>query len=223
LRILLAEDNKTLAAWLEKALRHSGFAVDCMDDGLEADHVLLTQEYDLVILDLGLPRLDGLDILRRLRRRGSNVPVVILTARGEIENRVEGLNLGADDYVSKPFRLSELEARINAVIRRAQGSANPLLTLGPLEYDSVGRMFRMHGKALALRPREHAVLEVLISRAGKAVSKSSLHEHVFKLDDTAGAEAVEVYVHRLRKQLHGSGVAIVTLRGLGYVLEREAA
>ena len=223
MRILLAEDNKTLAAWLEKALRHSGFAVDCMDDGLEADHVLLTQEYDLVILDLGLPRLDGLDILRRLRRRGSNVPVVILTARGEIENRVEGLNLGADDYVSKPFRLSELEARINAVIRRAQGSANPLLTLGPLEYDSVGRMFRMHGKALALRPREHAVLEVLISRAGKAVSKSSLHEHVFKLDDTAGAEAVEVYVHRLRKQLHGSGVAIVTLRGLGYVLEREAA
>jgi two-component system response regulator TctD len=223
LRILLAEDNRTLAAWLEKALRHDGFAVDCMDDGLEADHVLLTQEYDLVILDLGLPRMDGLDILRRLRRRGSNVPVLVLTARGEIENRVEGLNLGADDYLPKPFRLSELEARINAVIRRAKGSASPVVTLGPLEYDSVGRMFRMHGKPLALRPREHAVLEVLISRVGKAVSKSSLHEHVFKLDDTAGAEAVEVYVHRLRKQLQGSGIAIVTLRGLGYVLEREAA
>jgi two-component system response regulator TctD len=222
-RILLAEDNKTLAAWLERALLHDGFAVDCMDDGLEADHVLLTQEYDLVILDLGLPRMDGLDILRRLRRRGSKIPVLILSARGEIENRVEGLNLGADDYLPKPFRLSELEARINALIRRAQGSASPLLALGALEYDSVGRMFRMHGKPLVLRPREHAVLEVLLSRAGKAVSKSSLHEHVFKLDDSAGAEAVEVYIHRLRKHLHGSGVSIVTLRGLGYVLEREAA
>jgi two-component system response regulator TctD len=223
LRILLAEDNRTLAAWLEKALRHGGFAVDCMADGVEADHVLITQAYDLVILDLGLPRMDGLDILRRLRRRGSSVPVLILTARGEIEHRVEGLNLGADDYLPKPFRLSELEARINAVIRRAKGSASPLVAIGALEYDGVGRMFRVDGKPLALRPREHAVLEVLIARAGKAVSKSSLHEHVFELDDTAGAEAVEVYIHRLRKRLQGSGVAIVTLRGLGYVLEREAA
>ncbi len=223
MRILLAEDNKTLAAWLEKALRHGGFAVDCMGDGVEADHVLLTQEYDLVILDLGLPRMDGLDILKRLRRRGSNVPVLILTARGEIEHRVEGLNLGADDYLPKPFRLSELEARINALIRRAKGSASPLLALGALEYDGVGRMFRLRGEPLALRPREHAVLEILLARAGKAVSKSSMHDHVFTLDDAAGPEAVEVYIHRLRKRLHGSGIAIVTLRGLGYVLEREAA
>jgi two-component system response regulator TctD len=223
LRILLAEDNSTLAAWLEKALRHGGFAVDCMRDGVETDHVLLTQDYDLVILDLGLPRMDGFDILKRLRRRGSKVPVLILTARGETEHRVEGLNLGADDYLPKPFSLSELEARINAVIRRAQGAANPLLCLGNLEYDSVGRMFRLRGEPLALRPREHAVLEILMARAGKAVSKASLHEHVFALDDNAGPEAVEVYVHRLRKRLHGSGIAIVTLRGLGYVLEREAA
>jgi len=223
LRILLAEDNGTLAAWLEKALRHDGFAVDCMRDGVEADHVLLTQEYDLVILDLGLPRMDGFEILKRLRRRGSSVPVLILSARGKIEDRVEGLNLGADDYLPKPFRLSELEARINAVIRRAKGAASPHLALGALDYDSVGRMFRLHGEALALRPREHAVLEILLSRAGKAVSKSSLHEHVFQLDDKAGPEAVEVYVHRLRKRLHGSGIAIVTLRGLGYVLERDAA
>jgi two-component system response regulator TctD len=222
LRILLAEDNATLAAWLEKALRHGGYAVDCMRDGVETDHVLLTQEYDLVILDLGLPRMDGLDILKRLRRRGSSVPVLILTARGGIEQRVEGLNLGADDYLPKPFRLAELEARMNAVIRRAKGTASPLVTLGNLEYDSVGRMFRLRGEALALRPREHAVLEALIARAGKAVSKQSLHDHVFKLDDSAGREAVEVYVHRLRKRLQGSGVAIVTLRGLGYVLEREA-
>ncbi|MEP7068440.1 MAG: response regulator, partial [Usitatibacter sp.] len=116
MRILLAEDNKTLSDWLEKALRLGGFAVDCMRDGVDADHVLLTQNYDLVILDLGLPRMDGLDILRRLRRRGATVPVLVLTARGEIDSRVEGLNLGADDYLTKPFSLSELEARINAVI-----------------------------------------------------------------------------------------------------------
>jgi two-component system, OmpR family, response regulator TctD len=223
MRILLAEDNRTLADWLEKALRHGGFAVDCMRDGVDADHVLLTQTYDLVILDLGLPRMDGLDVLKRLRRRGSSAPVLILTARGEIEARVEGLNLGADDYLTKPFSLSELEARINAVIRRARGAASPLQTLGELEYDSVGRMFRLRGEVLALRPKEHAVLEVLIARAGKAVAKASLHEHIFNLGETASAEAVEVYIHRLRKRLQGSGVGIVTLRGLGYVLERDPA
>ncbi len=222
MRILLAEDNRTLAAWLEKALRHDGFAVDCMHDGVDADHVLLTQNYDLVILDLGLPRMDGFEILKRVRRRGSNVPVLILTARGGIEDRVEGLNLGADDYLPKPFRLSELEARINAVIRRANGAASSQLALGALAYDGVGRMFHLHGEPLALRPREHAVLEVLLARAGKAVSKASLHEHIYKFDDKAGPEAVEVYVHRVRKRLLGSGIAIVTLRGLGYVLERSA-
>jgi two-component system response regulator TctD len=222
-RILLAEDNKTLADWLEKALRHAGFAVDCMHDGVDADHILLTQPYDLVILDLGLPRMDGLEVLRRLRRRAASVPVLILTARAEVEARVEGLNLGADDYLTKPFSLSELEARINAVIRRTQGAASPIQSVGALEYDSVGRMFRLNGDVFALRPKEHAVLEVLISRAGKAVAKSMLHESIFDLAETASAEAVEVYIHRLRKRLHGSGVGIVTLRGLGYVLERDAA
>jgi two-component system response regulator TctD len=222
-RILLAEDNKTLAEWLEKALRHGGFAVDTIHDGADADHLLLTQSYDLVILDLGLPRMDGFEILRRLRRRGSSSPVLILTARGEVESRVEGLNLGADDYLSKPFSLSELEARINAVIRRARGAASPVQKVGDLEYDSVDRMFRLRGAVLALRPKEHAVLEVLIARAGKAVAKASLHEHIFNLGESASPEAVEVYIHRLRKHLQGSGVGIVTLRGLGYVLEREAA
>jgi two-component system response regulator TctD len=221
-RILLAEDNATLAAWLQKALRHSGFAVDCMGDGIEADHVLLTQPYDLVILDLGLPRMDGLEVLRRLRRRGARVPVLVLSARGEVEARVEGLNLGADDYLSKPFSLVELEARVNALIRRSQGSASPLLAVGELTYDTIARTFRLKGALLSLRPKEHALLEVLMGRAGKAVSKASLHEHIFDLAEGANAEAVEVYVHRLRKHLHGSGVGIVTLRGLGYVLEREA-
>ena len=223
MRILLAEDNKTLADWLLKALRHSGFAVDSMGDGVEADHVLITQAYDLVILDLGLPRMDGLDVLRRLRGRGSKTPVLILTARGEVESRVQGLNLGADDYLTKPFSLDELEARINALIRRAQGAASPEQSVGGLAYDSVDRTFRLNGELLLLRPKEHAVLEVLMSRPGKAVSKTALHEHVFHLGEAANAEAVEVYVHRLRKRLQGSGVGIVTLRGLGYVLELEHA
>ncbi|MGZ5033427.1 MAG: response regulator [Usitatibacter sp.] len=219
MRILLAEDNRTLADWLGKALGQGGFAVDCMADGIEADHVLLTQAYDVVVLDLGLPRMDGLEVLRRLRRRGSRVPVLILTARGAIDDRVEGLNLGADDYLPKPFKLTELEARIRALIRRAQGGASPKLKLGALEYDSVTRMFTLHGESLVLRPKEHALLEVLMSRAGKAVSKASAHEQIFNLDATTSPEAVEIYVHRLRRKLEGSGIAIVTLRGLGYVLE----
>ena len=223
MRILLAEDNRTLAGWLGKALRHGGYAVDCMHDGIEADHVLLTQAYDAVVLDLGLPRMDGLEVLRRLRKRGSSMPVLILTARGEVDSRVEGLNLGADDYLTKPYSLSELEARLNALIRRAQGSASPQHAVGALEYDTIARTFRLHGEVLLLRPKEHAVLEVLISRAGKAVPKASLHERVFELGESASPEAVEVYVHRLRKRLHGSDVAIVTLRGLGYVLERAQA
>ena len=219
MRILLAEDNSTLAAWLQRALRHGGFAVDLMEDGMDADHLLLTQTYDLVILDLGLPRMDGFEVLKRLRRRGTPVPVIVLSARGDLETRVEGLNLGADDYLAKPFSLTELEARIKAVLRRTLGAAGPSQALGPLEYDSVARTFRLNGELLLLRPKEHAVLEALMARAGKAVSKGTLHEHVFALEDQAAEEAVEVYVHRLRKRLQGSGVAIVTLRGLGYVLE----
>ena len=219
MRILLAEDNKTLADWLAKALTHGGFAVDCMHDGADTEHVLLTQKYDIVVLDLGLPRIDGLEVLRRLRRRGSTVPVLVLTARGEIDDRINGLNAGADDYLPKPFRLAELEARINALIRRSRGTAAPTMVVGALEYDSVGRTFRLAGKLLSLRAKEHAVLEALIRRAGKAVSKASLHEHVFSLDAATSPEAVEIYVHRLRRKLEGSAVAIVTLRGLGYVLE----
>ena len=219
MRVLLAEDNRTLADWLAKALTREGFAVDCMHDGADTDHVLLTQQYDVVVLDLGLPRVDGLEVLRRLRRRGSNVPVLVLTARGAIDDRVGGLNAGADDYLPKPFKLAELEARINALIRRSHGSGVPSVKVGALEYDSVGRTFRLGGELLALRPKEHAVLEALIQRAGKAVSKTSLHEHVFSLDAATSPEAVEIYIHRLRRKFEGSAVAIVTLRGLGYVLE----
>jgi len=220
MRVLLAEDNPQLATWLTKALRQKQFAVDCRIDGSAADHSLAVEDYDAVILDLTLPGMDGLEVLRRMRQRGSRTPVLVLTARAALDERVQGLNLGADDYLAKPFELAELEARLNALIRRSQGGGSSSLVLGRLEYESSGRMFRLDGKPLVLRPREHAVLEVLMLRVWRAVSKESLFEKIFDLDATASADAVEIYVHRLRKRLEGSGVAIVTLRGLGYTLEK---
>ncbi|MFC5522202.1 response regulator [Polaromonas jejuensis] len=219
MRLLLIEDSAELAKWLAKALQGSGYAVDMAHDGQDADHLLFTQTYDAVILDLELPSMDGLTVLRRLRARGSTVPVMVLTARGELSDRVAGLNLGADDYLAKPFELSELEARLHALIRRAHGVSAPLITLGPLSYESVGRTFTLGGATLALRPKEHAVLEVLLLRGGKAISKEKLFEKVFSVDATTGQDVVEIYIHRLRKQLHNSGVSIITLRGLGYLLE----
>ncbi|HJV61390.1 MAG TPA: response regulator [Albitalea sp.] len=221
MRLLLAEDSSKLATWLAKALQQAGYAVDEARDGADADHLLLTQPYDAVILDLGLPTMDGLTVLQRLRERGSGTPVLILTARGGLNDRIHGLNLGADDYLVKPFELGELEARLHALIRRSHGVKAPLVALGPLTYESSGRVFALNGRTLALRPKEHAVLEVLALRAGKATSKELLYEKVFSMDATTGQDVVEVYIHRLRKHLQDSGVSIVTLRGLGYLLEAE--
>ncbi|AOZ00219.1 DNA-binding response regulator [Cupriavidus sp. USMAHM13] len=219
MRILLVEDNVRLARSLLEALGQAGFTVDCMHDGHSADHVLSTQDYALAILDLGLPRLDGLEVLRRLRQRRNPVPVLILTAHGSVEDRVRGLNLGADDYLAKPFDLSELEARARALIRRSHGHDRTELSCGPLHYDSISRAFTLHGELLALTGRERAVLEVLLLRDGRAVNKAALSEKIFGIDESVNADAIEIYVHRLRKKLDGSGAAIVTLRGLGYLLE----
>jgi two-component system, OmpR family, response regulator TctD len=219
MRLLIVEDSLKLATWLGKALQQHGYAIDLVHDGAQADSLLRTESYDAVILDLSLPTMDGLSVLQRMRERGSSTPVLVLTARGDLEDRVKGLNLGADDYLAKPFDLSELEARLQAVLRRAHGVSAPKINLGALEYDSIGREFTLHGQRLPLRPKEHAVLEVLLLRMGKVISKAALHERVFSMDATTGQDVVEIYVHRLRKQLHDSGLAIVTLRGLGYVLE----
>jgi two-component system response regulator TctD len=221
MRLLLAEDSLKLSDWLGKALSQHGFAVDPVHDGGQADAMLRTQTYDAVILDLSLPTMDGLVVLQQMRERGSTFPVIVLTARGDLEDRVRGLNFGADDYLAKPFDLSELEARLHAVIRRAQGRSTTRMKLGRLEYDSASRMFTLANERLTLRPKEHAVLEVLLSRAGNAVSKPHLHERVFPIEAATGQDVVEIYIHRLRKRLAGSGVAIVTMRGLGYVLEAE--
>lgn len=225
MRILLVEDHLDLSRWLAKALRDVHLSVECAWNGADADTLLHTQQYALVILDLSLPRMDGLEVLKRLRARGSKTPVLVLTARAGLQDRVRGLNLGADDYLAKPFELTELEARVKALLRRSQGHEAVALTCGALSFDTVARVFTYGGAALALTPREHAVLEALISRAGSALAKEKLFHQVFALDDDVNLDAIEIYIHRLRKKLEilPGAVVITTLRGIGYMLRAGAA
>lgn len=219
MRLLLVEDHAELAEWVAKALRNAGYVLDALDRGDHADHALLTQTYDLVLLDLSLPGMDGLEVLRRLRAReqAQPTPVLVLTARGSTDERVRGLNLGADDYLTKPFDLAELEARIKALLRRS-GNQAPMVRVGRLAFDTTSRMVTVAGQPLALTPRELAVLEALLSRIGRPVAREALFEKVFDFDADARVEAIEIYVSRLRKKLHGSGVTVTTMRGLGYLL-----
>ncbi|MDR3437785.1 response regulator [Telmatospirillum sp.] len=219
MRILLVEDNVELANWIAKLLRSDNFAVDCVYDGEDADHALRVNEFSLVILDLSLPKMDGLEVLRRLRQRNNSVPVIILTANSSLRGRVSGLDEGADDYLAKPFEIAELEARIRVQLRRSANRAAPVIEYGDVALDTRTREFSLAGKPLVLTPREHAVLEYLIHKAGRTVSKAQISESVFDFDDDADQSAIEVYVHRLRKKLEGSRVQIRTLRGLGYALQ----
>lgn len=222
MRILIVEDDPTLADGLTRSLRHSDYAVDCVHDGEQADHVLAAQNYDLVILDLGLPKLDGFEVIRRVRRRGTTVPILVLTARDALADRVKGLDLGADDYLTKPFELPEVEARVRALIRRGQSGGSSLLTHGPLALDTSGRRATLDNVPLELSAREFGVLEVLMLRSGRVVNKEQLAEQLYGWEDEVGSNAIEVYVHRLRKKLEPAGVAIRTIRGLGYVLEKDS-
>ncbi len=223
MRILIVEDEPLLADGLSRSLRQAGYAIDCLDDGQAADTMLVCEHYDCVILDLGLPRMDGLQVLARLRKRGGRTPVLILTARDRLGDRVDGLNLGADDYMTKPFDLPELEARVRALIRRAQGSASADLTVGGLALDTVGKRASVSGVTVELSAREFAVLEVLMLRAGRVVGKTQLSERLYGFGEEAGPNAIEVYIHRLRKKLDPSVVGIRTIRGLGYLLEEPVA
>lgn len=221
MRLLLAEDNKDLADWLARLLRRENYAVDLARDGEEADAALALGDYDLVLLDLDLPRIDGWSVLKRFRRRDTETPVVILTADDAVSARVRGLDGGADDYLVKPFEPAELSARIRAQLRRARPNRALEVRFGPLAYDGASRTFTVGEDVLTLTPRESAVLEALILRSGRPVRKESLFETVFGHDEEANPSAIEIHVHRLRKKLEGSGVAVVTLRGLGYVLGEE--
>lgn len=221
MRILVVEDSIPLARTISNAFRSKDYAVDVAVNGDEADTSLRTQPYDLVVLDLGLPDMDGLEVLRQLRHRKLRTPVLILTARDTLDDRVTGLNLGADDYLGKPFALAELEARAGALLRRGVGGATAKLTLGRLVLDTSSRLAALDGAPLDLPRRELCILEALLLRAGQVVSKQTLHEQLYEADSEAGVNAVEVYVHRLRKRLGAAGIQIRTIRGLGYLLEGQ--
>jgi two-component system OmpR family response regulator len=220
MRILIAEDDQVLADGLLRSLRASGAAVDHVASGSEAEAALLTSEFDLLILDLGLPRLHGLEVLRKLRARGSSLPVLILTAADAVEERVKGLDLGADDYMAKPFALSELEARVRALTRRGMAGSPTLVHHGALRYDQIGRVASVNGAPLDLSARELSLLEVFLQRAGRLVSKDQLVSHLCEWGEEVSPNAIEVYVHRLRKKLEPGGVRILTVRGIGYSLEK---
>jgi len=219
MKILIVEDNEDLGKWLLRTLRQQQYAVDWIGNGHDADYALKTEKYNLVILDLGLPKLSGTEVLRRIRARHDTTPVLVLTANNSIQSRVGELDQGADDYVAKPFEMEELEARIRMLLRRSSGQSHPSISCGDLSHDTNSREFRLKGQSLSLTPRERGVLEALVRKEGAAVSKAALAQSVFSLSDEASADAIEIYVHRLRKKLEHSSVRIVTLRGLGYLLQ----
>ena len=225
MRILLVEDDALLADGLARSLRQSGYPVDIVADGVAADRWLEAEGFDLAILDLGLPGLDGSEILRRLRARKQRVPVLVLSAREELDERVRLLDLGADDYLVKPVALVELEARVRALLRRGQGSADPNIRLGRLLLDTVGKRAWLDDEALDLKAREWAALEFLAQRVNRIVSKEQIMQALYGWEDEITPNAVEKFISRLRGKLEPAGVVIRTVRGLGYYLEkpREAA
>lgn len=218
MRLLLVEDDLILKDGLERAFTKSGYAVDVITDGESANKLLSYQEYDVIVLDLGLPKLDGFEVLKRLRGRGNKTPVLILTALEDIQNRVKGLDLGADDYLAKPFELAELEARIRALIRRGVSGGAATISFGDLVFDTSSRQASVNNTALTLSARESALLELLMLKATKVVSKAKILEHVCSWDEEISENAVEVSVSRLRKKVNPFGIEIRTIRGLGYLL-----
>jgi two-component system, OmpR family, response regulator len=217
MRILLVEDDKVLADALARALMQSAHAVDIVSNGNDADHSLALNIYDLAVLDINLPGLSGLEVLSRLRARKSTTPVLMLTAMDALEDRVRGLDLGADDYLAKPFDLPELEARVRALLRRG----SPFLELGALRFDTVGRRVFHDKRPLDLSPRELALLELLLMKTGRVVSKVQMVNHLYGWGDPVADNAVEVNVYRLRKKLEPLGCEIRTVRGMGYLMDRH--
>jgi two-component system response regulator TctD len=220
-RILLVEDDPALLRGLVSTLRADGYAVDTASDGAAAVSLGAAEPYAVIVLDVGLPDFSGFDVLKKLREKGCRMPILMLTARDTVQDRVMGLDLGADDYMLKPFEPSELEARIRALMRRSHGDPSPVLTIGNLVINRSLGTATVNGRQLELRRREWAVLERLVARAGKLVSKERLTDEVFGFDEPVAPNAIEVYVARLRKKLEPDGPVIRTLRGLGYMLDNS--
>lgn len=220
MRLLIVEDDAALARGLVQAFRGDGLAVDHVNSGQDALQVVKMEPYSAIILDLGLPDLDGLSVLKRMRAAHVTTPILILTARDGTSDRVNGLDCGADDYLSKPFAVEELEARVRALVRRSQGTPDPVLTLGLLKLDRATGAAYLGDDMLDLTRRERSVLETLVSRAGSVVPKPRLVADVFDYDDAVSPNALEVYIGRLRRKLEKSGIEILTVRGLGYLLRQ---
>lgn len=218
MRLLLVEDDLILKDGLERAFTKSGYAVDVMSDGDSVNKLLTYQEYDVIVLDLGLPKLDGFEVLKRLRARGNKTPVLILTALEDTRNRVKGLDLGADDYLTKPFELDELEARVRVLIRRGVSGGSAKVSFSGLVFDTSNRQCSFNDVSLSLSQRELALLELLMLKATKVVSKTRILEHLCSFDEGMSENAIEVSVSRLRKKLNAFGIEIRTVRGLGYLL-----
>jgi two-component system OmpR family response regulator/two-component system response regulator TctD len=219
MRIMIVEDNLVLADKIAAALRQTDHAVDLVHDGEDALRLVLQETFDLLILDLSLPGLDGIEILKTVRARKINLPVMILTARGNLDERVAGLDAGADDYMVKPFELSELEARARALLRRNIGQRNPAITVGKLTFNSVDRSVTIDGQPVSLTPRERGVLEILLLNVSQVISKEKIALHLFGFDDEASVKSIELYISRLRKKIASGDVEVRTIRGLGYMID----
>jgi two-component system OmpR family response regulator len=218
MRLLVVEDDQLLATGLVTVLTRAGHAVDHAASGKYADQLLARTAYDLVVLDIGLPDIDGFEVLRRLRQRRSTANVLVLTARDAVDDRVHGLDLGADDYLTKPFSVTEFEARVRALLRRNQ-PLEATLSVAGLSIDASAKRVRVHGKAVDLTPREYALLELFVTRPGRVLSKEQIAEGLFNLDAEFSANAIEVHVSRLRSKIESAGVRIRTVRGFGYLWE----
>ena len=223
MRMLLVEDNADLADAIVRRMRRNGHAVDWQSDGLTAASVLRYEPFDVVVLDIGLPRLDGLRLLADLRERGDTTPVLMLTARDGIEDRVKALDAGADDYLAKPFDFREFEARCRVLVRRSRGQASEVLQIGALAFDNAAHRLTLGGEIIDLPNREYRLLEILLGRLGQLVSKDEIAKSLFGFDDEAGPNAIELYIGRLRKKLAGAPLRIVTVRGAGYMAEPSDA
>jgi len=218
MRILIVEDDPLLGDGIQAGLMQAGFAVDWVKDGVAGEMALKTASHDAVVLDLGLPRLAGLDLLRRMRTNGNNTPVLIVTARDAIADRIKGLDTGADDYVVKPFDLHELAARLRALVRRSAGEAAPLLRVGEVELDPAARRVEFKGASVELPAREYALLHALMLGAGRVLTREQLTEKLYAWAEEVESNAIDVHVHHLRRKL-APGV-IRTVRGVGYLMPR---
>jgi two-component system response regulator QseB len=219
MRVLLVEDDPMIAEGVRKALRADGWAVDWVQDGAAAIHAADGEPYDLMLLDLGLPKRDGLDVLKTLRAKKNTLPVLIVTARDAVADRVKGLDAGADDYLVKPFDLDELGARMRALVRRHAGRTDSVIRHGALTLDPPSHEVTLNGVPVALSAREYALLEALIARPGAVLSKSQLEEKIYGWGEEIGSNTVEVYIHSLRKKLGAEFIR--TVRGLGYMIPKD--